>query len=160
MKTKKLGIISFGLWIITIGFLGYSLYFGKTSKSIDGRTAINLTEAERLLVLTEMRALLVSVNGILAGLAEGDSEKSVEAAASSGMAMVKSLENEEKKILLKLPIEFKKLGMGTHDQFDAIAAKLKQKQDTKLILKEMDLLTQKCISCHAGYKIELENTKK
>lgn len=157
---KKIGIISFGLWIITIGFLGYSLYFGKTSKSIDGRTAIYLSEAERLLVLTEMRALLVSVNGIIAGLSQGDTNKSALAATSSGMAMVKSLENEEKKILLKLPAEFKKLGMGTHTQFDVLAAKINQKEDTKLILQEMDVLTQKCIACHAGYKIELENTKK
>lgn len=107
-----------------------------------------------------MRALLVSVNGIISGLSQGNTEKSALAATSSGMALVKSLENEERKILLKLPAEFKKLGMGTHTQFDVIASKLKQKDDMNLILQELDVLTQKCIACHAGYKIELENKSK
>ncbi|GBF38503.1 hypothetical protein LPTSP1_14960 [Leptospira johnsonii] len=116
--------------------------------------AIHLNPEERNLVLTEMRGLLASINGIVSALAEEDYQKAELAASASGMAMVKKLEDEERTILLKLPIEFKQLGFGTHDQFDKIAEDLRQKKNTKVILRELDKLTQNCVRCHATYKIE------
>lgn len=154
MRKIPLGVISFCLWAATVSVFGYFFIFGNTSVSKDGRTSIRLTEDEKLLVLTEMRGLLTSVNGMLAALAEDDYAKAEVAASASGMALVESLEHEEKKILVKLPIEFKQLGFGTHRQFDTIATLLKQKKDLKIILKEMDNLTKNCVACHAAYKIE------
>ncbi|AOP36287.1 hypothetical protein A0128_19890 [Leptospira tipperaryensis] len=153
-KNIPWGIFSFLLWIGTVGLLVFFFLRGDTGVSRDGRTSIHLTEDEKLLVLGEMRGLLTSVNGILEGLSKNDSEKAAEAASNSGMGLVKSLENEEKKILLKLPLEFKRLGFGTHEQFDRIAVQIRQKQDLKIILGEMNDLTKKCVACHASYKIE------
>ncbi|PJZ68142.1 hypothetical protein CH373_14230 [Leptospira perolatii] len=155
MVQKKFswGLVSFLLWAVTFSCLVYFFVFGQTTKSKDGRTAIHLTEDEKLLVLTEMRGLLTSLNGILGSLSEGDYVNAAKFSSASGMSLVQSLENEEKKILIKLPIEFKQLGFGTHRQFDVLAGLLKEKKDMKIILKEMDSLTKKCVACHAAYKI-------
>ncbi|PJZ52072.1 hypothetical protein [Leptospira adleri] len=153
-KNIPWGIFSFILWIGTTGLLLFFFVKGNTEASRDGRTSIHLTEDEKLLVLGEMRGLLTSLNGIIEGLSEDDSEKAAQAASNSGMGLVKSLENEEKAILLKLPLEFKRLGFGTHEQFDRIAVQIRQKQDLKVILKGMDDLTKKCVACHTAYKIE------
>lgn len=152
------GKISLGLWIISFFIIGYHLYFGKTGKSTDGRTAVYLSQDEKDLVLREMRTLLVSVNGILEGLSKDDFEKAAGAASAAGMGLVESLENQEKKILLKLPVEFKKLGLGTHTQFDNIAEMIRKKENLKTVLSEMDILTKKCTACHAGYRIEIEKS--
>ncbi|TGM47384.1 hypothetical protein EHQ92_05540 [Leptospira biflexa] len=160
MKHLRLAKIAILLWILTIITIGYFFYFGNTSKSLDTRISIHLTPAERQLVLTEMRALLEAVNGMLSSLGEKDYEKAAKAADAVGMGLVASLEHQEKTILLKLPVSFKKLGFGTHEKFDAIAAKIRKKEEIHSILKEMDDLTKNCVACHAGYKIELDTEKK
>lgn len=142
MKSTIFGKIAIALWIFTFIMLGYFLYFGNTSKSPDHRVAIHLTQAERQLVLTEMRALLMAVNGMLSGLGAKDYEGAAKAADAVGMGLVASLENQEKTILLKLPGEFKKLGFGTHEKFDSIAAKIRNKAEIHFLLKEMDELTE------------------
>lgn len=160
MNSKSIGKVAIGLWIVTVITFGYFFYFGSTSRSLDNRTAIHLTPAERQLVLTEMRALLTAVNGMLNGLANKDYEGAAKAADAVGMGLVASLEHQEKTILLKLPVEFKKLGFGTHEKFDEIAAKIRKKQEIHTLLKEMDELTRNCVVCHASYKIELDSEKK
>lgn len=160
MNSKSIGKIAIALWFVTIITLGYFFYFGSTSRSLDHRTAIHLTPAERQLVLTEMRALLTSVNGMISGLAAKDYEGAAKAADAVGMGLVASLEHQERTILLKLPVEFKKLGFGTHQKFDEIAAKIRKKQDVHTLLGEMDVLTRNCIACHASYKIEVESEEK
>lgn len=160
MNSKFIGKLAIGLWVLTIITLGYFFYFGSTSRSLDNRTAIHLTPAERQLVLTEMRALLTAVNGILSGLADKDYEGAAKVADAVGMGLVASLENQEKTILLKLPVEFKKLGFGTHEKFDEIAGKIRKKQEIHSLLKEMDELTRNCVACHASYKIEVDTKEK
>lgn len=160
MKTSPLAKIAILLWFVTTATIGYFLYFGNTSTSLDTRTAIHLTPAERQLVLTEMRALLEAVNGMLAGLGEKDYEKAAKSAEAVGMGLVASLEHQEKTILLKLPVSFKKMGFGTHEKFDEIASKIRKKEEIHNILKEMDDLTKNCVACHAGYKIEIDTEKK
>ncbi|MCW7488785.1 hypothetical protein [Leptospira meyeri] len=160
MNSKLIGKFAIGLWVVTVITLGYFFYFGSTSRSLDNRTAIHLTPAERQLVLTEMRALLTAVNGMLSGLADKDYERAAKAADAVGMGLVASLEHQEKTILLKLPVEFKKLGFGTHEKFDAIAIKIRNKQEIHTLLKEMDELTRNCVACHASYKIEVDSNEK
>ncbi len=160
MKIQYLAKIAIGLWLVTISTLGYFFYFGNLGRSLDARTSIKLTNEERNLVLTEMRALLEAVNIILSGLSEKDNEKAAKAAEAVGMGLVASLENQERTILLKLPVEFKKLGFGTHAKFDQIATKIRKKEDIYMLLKEMDELTRNCVACHASYKIELDKDQK
>ncbi|MCW7505343.1 hypothetical protein [Leptospira paudalimensis] len=160
MKHLQLAKVAILLWLFTMITLGYFFYFGNTTKSLDTRTAIRLTPAERQLVLTEMRALLEALNGMLSGLGEKDYEKAAKSADAVGMGLVASLEHQEKTILLKLPVSFKKLGFGTHEKFDEIASKIRKKEEIHTLLKEMDELTKNCVACHAGYKIELETEAK
>ncbi|MBP9889109.1 MAG: hypothetical protein KBF93_22635 [Leptospiraceae bacterium] len=156
MNTKYFGITSIGLWMVTFFLLGYFFLFGNTTKTVDKRTVIHLTEDERNLVFTEMRALLAAVNGIVSGLADKDYERAAKEADAVGMGLVASLEHQEKTILLKLPVEFKKLGFGTHEKFDELAKSIRKKEDIHILLKEIDLLTQNCVACHASYQIGKE----
>lgn len=160
MNSNLFGKIATTLWVITMIILCYFFYFGKTTRTLDHRDAIHLSIAERQLVLTEMRALLEAVNGILSGLGAKDYESAAKAAEAVGMGLVASLENQEKTILLKLPVAFKKLGFGTHEKFDKIAVKIRKKEEIHSLLKEMDELTRNCVACHASYKIELDVTEK
>ena len=139
MNTKYFGITSIGLWMVTFFLLGYFFLFGNTTKTVDKRTVIHLTEDERNLVFTEMRALLAAVNGIVSGLADKDYERAAKEADAVGMGLVASLEHQEKTILLKLPVEFKKLGFGTHEKFDELAKSIRKKEDIHILLKEIDL---------------------
>lgn len=160
MKSSEIGKIAIALWVLTLVTLGYLFYFGNTTRSLDNRVAIHLTLAERQLVLTEMRALLSGVNGMLLGLGSKDYEGAAKAAETVGMGLVASLENQEKTILLKLPVEFKKLGFGTHEKFDEISVKIRRKDEIHSLLKEMNELTKNCIACHATYKIEVDSENK
>ncbi len=160
MKKKIIGIIAIGLWFITIFSFGYLFYFGKTSKKIDDRSSVHLSVEEQQLVLTEMRAMLSSLNQVIGGLADNDYEKAALAADRVGMGLVSSLEHQEKSILLKLPAEFKILGFGTHEKFDKLAKNIRDKKEIHLLLKEMENLTNNCIACHASYKISIESNEK
>ena len=85
-----------------------------------------------------MRALLAAVNGIVSGLADKDYERAAKEADAVGMGLVASLEHQEKTILLKLPVEFKKLGFGTHEKFDELAKSIRKKEDIQAIRKFLD----------------------
>lgn len=66
----------------------------------------------------------------------------------------------DRQVYHRLSVEFKKLGFGTHEKFDEIAAKIRKKQEIHSLLKEMDELTRNCDACYVSYKIELESEKK
>ena len=54
--------------------------------------------------------------------------------------------------MAKLPMTFKKMGMGVHQSFDDLAVKvpsLNQKQ----ILTEVDRIMTTCVACHETFKI-------
>jgi len=48
---NKLGLVSLGLWILTVGLFGVFLVKGTTSTSTDQRRSVNLSPVENDLVL-------------------------------------------------------------------------------------------------------------
>ncbi len=65
MKSSKIAQAAILLWVISIAVFAWFFINGSTTIGSDGRTAIVLLPAERDLVLSEMRGLLVATHGIV-----------------------------------------------------------------------------------------------
>ncbi len=144
------------LWTIIILLLGLSGFLvnkfisGSVAPSDDNRIAVIMTKDERSLILDEMRAFLVSVQGVSQAITNNDMEKVAKLAHEAGMA---AEANTPGALLQRLPIGMKKLGFGTRDQFDEIAKTATTSKDAKVARKQLDSLMNNCIACHATYRL-------
>ena len=150
---KYAGIAALVLWVATIGVLGFFFVKGQTVKSADGRTGIVLQDSERDFVLTEMRDLLTSINGIMTSLAKDDYPAAAEWARKVGLKGHSTIEAQNPAIMAKLPIGFKQMGMSLHKDFDEVADMIDKKMSQKEIMGRMGETTSKCISCHSTFKL-------
>jgi cytochrome c556 len=116
----------------------------------DRRQAITLPPEARDAVLTEMRTMLGSLNGIVTGLANQDSAAIHQAAALSGLANAADPALEE-----LLPEQFLTWGVATHRQFDDLAAATTRGVAADTTLAQLGRITQLCVTCHATYRIAL-----
>lgn len=121
----------------------------ESNSMVDARQVVRLTGAEEALVLDNMRQMLASVERVTDGLARGDRDTVVRAAASSGMAMMQSLPASTRK---KFPPAFAQLGMASHKAFDQIASKAKTEQDPTPVLTLLSQSLQACVACHSAYR--------
>lgn len=147
---KKLTIASVVLWVITIGVGFYYFVGGKTVASPDGRRAVVLTPDEKTMVLGEMRTILSAVNGTLKAVAKSDKSAAAEAARSAGMVMAV---DGEPGLIAKLPLEFKSMGMSLHKDFDTLAADIDGGLSDMQVVERLGAITDKCVACHAAYRI-------
>jgi hypothetical protein len=138
--------------ILVTGGLTYKFMIqGDTVTGTDGRAALQLNGAERDLVLSEMRAFLVSVQQITKGIAENDMELVAEYASRVGRA---AQQDVPMSLMGKLPIGFKKLGLSTHAAFDQLALDAREFGGRDQTLAALHELMNNCVACHAAYRIE------
>ncbi len=143
---------------IAIGILGAVLIgigvkfvvLGSTAKGDDGRTAVLLEPAERQAVLGEMRILLETAQTIIEALAQEDMETVETAARQVGKAAISTMDF---RLRAKLPLEFKKLGFGTHYAFDDIADMAAAGKPAREIQLKVAETMNNCIACHASYQL-------
>ena len=119
----------------------------------DQREVILLSEDERNFVLTEMRNFLDSVQGIIGAVAEGKPKDAGPAALRSGMHVMRSAPQT---MMGKMPMEFRMLGMDTHQRFAAIAEEASAMADEKKILRQLSEMLANCSACHQGYRISVK----
>jgi hypothetical protein len=112
--------IAVALWVVTVSAFVFYFVRGNLSISADERHAIQLDAEEKDFVLAEMMSLLLSINGILKGLHEDDMITVSKAAKSVGMGMAV---DASPLLMVKLPLEFKMLGMGLHKDFDKLSGR-------------------------------------
>lgn len=148
---KKLFWGSVFLWVVVIGIFVKFFVTGQTTSSPDNRRAVILTPSEREVVLGEMRTLLVSLNGILKGLAKDDFKTVSIQASNAGAGMAADLNPA---LMAKLPLDFKTLGMSLHKDFDQLSVEVNQGMDKNQVIARLGDMTNKCLACHAAYKIE------
>jgi len=134
--------------LVAIGFKFVVL--GSTAQADDGRTAVLLEPVERQAVLGEMRVLLETTQTIVEALAVGEMTTVDQAARAVGSAAIKTMDF---KLRAKLPLEFKKLGFGTHYAFDEIADMAKAGKPVKAIQQKLAATMNNCIACHASYQL-------
>ena len=145
---KKVAIVSFALWIASVGFIVYKIQYGN-AVMVDKRMEISLLPEERQLILAEMRSLLAGLQGIVQGLSTEDFEQVKKSAIGNGMGMAQDVNPA---LIAKLPMSFKTMGMGVHKSFDELAAKIPG-ATSKEILKEVDVIMNSCVACHSIFKI-------
>ena len=139
------------LLILVIGGVVYKFGFiGDTLPSEDGRVAVQLTAAERNLVLSEMRAFLEAVQIITENLPNEKMEEVARAARRVGLAAQKGVPLS---LMGKLPMALKQLGLDTHRKFDRLALDAEQLGDKRQTLEQLGTLLRNCVGCHAAYRL-------
>jgi hypothetical protein len=150
MTARMLAIGALVLWVVTVLAAAFFFVRGMTTRSSDGRQAIALSPHERDMVLTEMRGILRSVQGVLAGLATHDMQQIAAAAKASGMA---SAADATPSLLAKLPLAFKDLGFSVHRGFDELSDTAQKGGTADQVLARLNTLLQSCVACHAAYRL-------
>ena len=148
---KKCPLVAAALALAVAGMAYKFIIQGSTVQASDGRAAIQLTASEKNLVLGEMRAFLASVQKITQGISGNDMKQVVSAAREVGFAAQQGVPGS---LMGKLPVEFKKLGFGTHTAFDDLARDAEELEDPAHALEQLVTLMQNCVACHAAYRLE------
>ena len=145
-------------WIVVIllllvtGGMAYKFIIqGSVEQGSDGRSAIQLSHGEKDMVLGEMRAFLQAVQSITVGLSSDGLGNFGRTARPVGMAAQQAVPGS---LVGKLPLAFKKLGFDTHTRFDALALNAEQFGDPADTLKELSVLMENCVACHAAYRLD------
>ena len=147
------GVVAVLVLVIVGGAYKFMIQ-GVTEQSSDGRMAIKLNENEKNLVLEEMRAFLTSTQQIVASINNKDMKQVGKSARAVGRAAQDAVPGT---LMGKLPMEFKKLGVDTHNKFDVMAMDAEQLEDSGHSMNQLAELLQNCVACHASYRIELES---
>lgn len=150
--TNRLGLIALVLWLVSAVGLGVLFVHGRTEKAPDGRTAVLMSGPEREMVFSEMRGLLVAVRDITAALAVGDTAKVGKIARSMGMG---EAHDKAPDLLLKLPLDFKRLAMGLHGGFDEMADAAVRGESAADLNRRLIEQLDRCTTCHAGFRIDV-----
>lgn len=149
-KTTWLGLL-LTLSVVLNGTLIYRFIIAGSALEItDQRTAIVLEEPERELVLAEMRMFLAAVQGITQAIHQENMGEVAAKARAVGSAAAGEVPAS---LMGKLPLEFKQLGLSTHQSFDTIAMDAESLGDGPHAMEQLGKLLNNCISCHATYQI-------
>lgn len=142
---------------IALALLGATLLSGPSlasgpAKQADQRAPLVLLDAERHIVLEEMRNFLAVLQVITDALTREDMKEIARAARTMGSGAANEI---PPKTVAKLPEEFKVLAGGVHTSFDLIALDAESLADPKHTLTQMSDLLQKCNACHGIYQIKV-----
>lgn len=120
----------------------------------DERIALNLNANEAAMVRMEMRQMLDGVAKLIDAANSNDMKAAAAAAKPMGLVA-----NREVMMSLapKLPMEFRSLGSAMHQSFDQIAMDAEAMEDPKLTLKQLADAMQRCVACHATFRIGTES---
>jgi hypothetical protein len=115
----------------------------------DSRQVTTVPLEVREAVRSEMRTMLGSLHGILMASLTGDTAAMRQAAVRSGLATAADPALEK-----LLPEEFLQLGMGTHRQFDELAAGIASGFPRDTVVARLARLTGNCVACHESHRLE------
>lgn len=139
-----------GLLLLTIaGLVLKFIVIGTTATGEDGRQAIILEPSERAMVLGEMRQFLAGIQGMLEAAERNDAAAIAQIARPLGLSATKYVPTS---LAAKLPLEFKTLGHGVHNDFDRIAMDAEAMNDVRISLSQLATTMKKCVACHAAYQ--------
>lgn len=116
----------------------------------DPRLRLGMDSAERAVFLAEMRQMLASIQGIVAGIGEEDRELIIKAARYSGNRMARATPDSLRQ---RLPAEFQAIGGPTHMLFEEIV--IRAETDDMADIAELTGRTmQNCLACHARFRAD------
>ena len=124
---------------------------GSTQMGADGRVAIIMEPGERALMLREMREFVAGLQLVVDALSRNDMPGVAKASRGLGTARAHDVPVA---MMGKLPLEFKALALGTHREFDTIAADAEANGTPNHALAQLADVLQKCVACHASYQVK------
>lgn len=116
----------------------------------DDRVVLELTPAERAMILEEMRLFLDGLRKVTGALGSQDMPAVADASRALGQKMVHEVPPA---LRAKLPQAFRQLGFSVHRDFDQIALDADGMKDPSYTLNQLSATLQKCATCHATYQI-------
>ena len=116
----------------------------------EARQPLYLDAETRHRVLAEMRSMLVAVDGIVQGVADGDRDAIERSARSAGM---RRSVDDDPVFGSTLPVAFRDLGTRTHRNFDQLADAIRDGQPTEGAMRRLGEITGQCVGCHAVYRV-------
>jgi cytochrome c556 len=122
----------------------------------DRRAIIWLDAEARGELLAEMRAHVVNVQRILEAVSRNDLAAAERAARASGLVAASEAGDEMGR---RLPRPFTALGMSLHEDFDRLADGAARGADARVIVGGLAVAMQKCVACHASYRIGSRATR-
>ncbi len=152
-KTSGCGVCwaLLGTALVVAGATAYHfLRGGHAHVGSDGRAEIVLSEADRDLVLAEMRMMLAAVQGITTGLSQDDLQLVAQQARSVGLAAMGQVPAS---LMQALPLEFKQQGRSLHAAFDQIALDAEQLGNREHSLQQLSAVLGQCVACHASFRL-------
>lgn len=139
-----------GLLLLAVAWLPAHATPAGVSVVQDQRRSLGLTAGERAQFLGEMRQMLVSVQGIVSGIAEADRVKIAVAARRSGNRMARATPDA---VRARLPQAFKDIGGPTHMLFEELAIRA-ETDDMESLTAFTGELLQQCLACHAAFRAD------
>ncbi len=136
--------------LVVLSLMTYKFVSGSVAKSDDSRTAVVLNKDERDLILTEMRAFLVSVQAVSQAITANDKALIEQHATQAGMQAEAGTPGS---LFRKIPLAMKRLGFDTRKKFDEIAESARGGADQLTMRRQLDTLMNNCIACHTLYKL-------
>ena len=153
MKSNRIALIAIVLWLATVAVFAWFFVRGSTTSGTDNRTAVVLAAGERELILSEMRKLLIGVQGILDGINRNDMKQVAVVAHGVGMAAAVDVNPA---LMAKLPLELKQLGMSVHRDMDDLAQAAEGGKSAAELQAMLAATLGKCVACHASWQLKTE----
>ena len=121
-----------------------------TVEKHDKRIGLVMSDADKAEFLSEMRQMLASIQGIMAGIGTEDRELIFKSAKYSGNRMARATPDSVRKML---PQSFKDIGGPTHMMFEELAIR-SETDDMDMLAEFTGELMKQCLACHAAFKVE------
>lgn len=120
----------------------------------DIRTPIYVAADRHQELLAEMRGFLVSINGIVRGLATEDMATVAKFARANGRLKMRQdrIKSGRRGRGFDAPQPFQMMGGTLHGKFDEIALDAEQMGDPQQTLEQLAATTAICTACHASYR--------
>jgi hypothetical protein len=126
-----------------------------SSFSLDNRIAINVSQAEKNHVLTEMREFLHGFHSINLALARQD----MKVLALTARPMGPLLERLPESLRDRLPEEFTQLAIAMNEAFQNLARNAEQSSDMKQTHENLAEVMTYCSGCHDTYRFNVIQKK-
>ncbi|PHR60888.1 MAG: hypothetical protein COA47_06690 [Robiginitomaculum sp.] len=120
--------------------------------ALDQREKLHLTEEQRHHVLIEMRQMLASTQGMIAGIADDDMTAIAVAAKLSGPKAKTTIDMQMRDVL---PDGFRPMGKAIHVEFGQMAELASTGASKEQITAKLADAMNLCVACHNTYQIEL-----
>ena len=137
------------LWGASVGVYANEEVAKPVETKVDTRINLGFTLSEKAAFLSEMRQMLASIQGIIAGIGSDDPEQIIKAARYSGNRMARATPKSIKK---KTPLAFKQIGGSIHMMFEEMVIRA-ETDDMDMLAEFTGKLMKQCLACHAMFKV-------